>query len=125
MTIDNVRQARTALKWYQRANQTFWAVSAVIDPVRTGLRYLASRAGLGKPMELLHNAASVPFNFSVTLWSQNRNHIYTRNFEQFIISYDLWEEKFKVVKTMSPVGKMEHLTSEAAEASIDILLEGR
>jgi len=70
----------------------------------------------GRPLELLHNAASVPFNFNVTLWSQNRNHIYARSFESFIISYDLWEEKFKVVKTQSPVSAVGNLTSEAAEA---------
>ena len=30
-----------AVKWYNRANETFWAVSAVLDPIRTGLRYAA------------------------------------------------------------------------------------
>jgi len=70
----------------------------------------------GKPLELLHNAASVPFNFNVTLWSQNHNHIYARSFDRFVISYGLWEEKFMVVKTQSPVARMEHLTREAAEA---------
>jgi hypothetical protein len=70
----------------------------------------------GKPLELLHNAASVPFNFNVTLWSQNRNHIYARNLQSFVISYDLWEEKFKVVKTQPPVATVANLTSEAAEA---------
>jgi hypothetical protein len=70
----------------------------------------------GKPLDLLHNAASVPFDFSVILWSGNRNHFYSKNFERFVISYDLWDEKFKVVKTQSPVGKIEHLTTTAAES---------
>jgi hypothetical protein len=70
----------------------------------------------GKPLDLLHNAASVPFDFNVTLWSGTRNHIYSKNFERFVISYDLWDEKFKVVKTQSPVGKIEHLTKSAAES---------
>jgi hypothetical protein len=69
----------------------------------------------GKPLELLHNAAKVPFNFNVTLWSGSKNHIYARSFDRFVISYDLWEEKFKVVKTQSPVATVEHLTAEAAE----------
>ena len=60
ITIDNMRTARTAVKWYKRANTTFWAVSAVLDPVRTGLRYAASRAGLGKPLDL--------FRDNVFLW---------------------------------------------------------
>jgi hypothetical protein len=71
----------------------------------------------GKPLELLHNAAKVPFNFNVTLWSGKRDHdhIYARAFDRFVISYDLWEEKFKVVKTQSPVATIEHLTADAAE----------
>ncbi len=60
ITIDNIRQARTAVKWYERANHTFWAASAVIDPVRTGVRYFASRAGLGKPLDM--------FKENVFLW---------------------------------------------------------
>lgn len=69
----------------------------------------------GKPLELLHNAASVRFNFNVTLWSGNRSHVYSRNFDQFVVSYDLWEERFKVVKTQSPRRTVEHLTQQAAE----------
>ncbi len=52
VTINNVRQAQSAMKWYQRGNQAMWAVSAVLDPVRTGLRYAASQAGLGKLVDL-------------------------------------------------------------------------
>src|SRR5580700_1831698 len=70
----------------------------------------------GKPLELLHNAASVPFNFNVTLWSENRNHIYARNFDRFVISYDLWEERFRLGKTRSRGARVEILTSEGAEA---------
>jgi uncharacterized protein len=53
LTLDHVRQARQAHKWYKRASTTFWAASAVIDPIRTGMRYLAAQAGLGKPFDLL------------------------------------------------------------------------
>jgi hypothetical protein len=69
-----------------------------------------------KPLELLHNAAAVPFNFNVTVWSGNKNHVLARNFDQFIISYDLWDQTFKVVKTQSPRMEKEHLTQAAAEA---------
>jgi predicted GTPase len=60
LTIDHLRQARQAVKWYKRANNTFWAISAAFDPIRTGLRYAASRAGLGKPLGL--------FQQNVYLW---------------------------------------------------------
>lgn len=53
LTLDRVRQARKAFDWYKRANTTFWAASALLDPIRTGIRYVAARAGLGKPFDLL------------------------------------------------------------------------
>lgn len=53
VTLDRVRQAQRAVKWYQRANQTYWAAAAVFDPIRTGMRYVAARAGLGKPLDLV------------------------------------------------------------------------
>lgn len=70
----------------------------------------------GKPLELLHNAAPVPFDFQVTLSSGTRAHVFRRSFDRFVVSYDLWEEKFKVIKTQSPRKMAEHLTAPAAEA---------
>ena len=31
--------------------------------------------------------------------------------DRFVVSYDLWEEKFRVVKTQSPVRRVDHLTA--------------
>ena len=45
------------------------------------------------------NAAPVPFDFQVTLWSGTRDHVFQRITDRFVVSYDLWEENFKVVKT--------------------------
>src|SRR5215472_373139 len=70
----------------------------------------------GKPLDLLHNAASVPFDFQLTIWSQNRNHLFQRITDRFVVSYDLWEEKFRVVKTQSPRKAADHLTAQATEA---------
>lgn len=53
LTLDHLRKARTAHKWYKRASGTFWAASAVLDPIRTGMRYVAAQAGLGKPFDML------------------------------------------------------------------------
>ena len=89
------------LKW--RDNRLELALSSRVDFLR------------GKPLELLHNAASVPFNFNVTWWSGDRTHVFARSYDQFVISYDLWEEKFKVVKTQSPRHVKEHLTKSEAE----------
>jgi hypothetical protein len=65
----------------------------------------------GRPLELLHNAAPVPFDFQVTLWSGSRTHIFQKLTDRFVISYDLWEQKFRVVKTQSPVRRIEHMTA--------------
>jgi hypothetical protein len=59
-TLDHFRRARKAVDIYQKVRNTYWAAAAVIDPIQTGLRYLASQAGLGKPMTL--------FKENVFLW---------------------------------------------------------
>ena len=72
--------------------------------------------GSGRPLELLHNAAPVPFDFQLTISTGSRTHEYRKIRDQFIVSYDLWEEKFRVVKTQSPRRAADHLTAPAAEA---------
>src|SRR5439155_23225222 len=44
---------RRAADWYQTANQVYWLITAVFSPLKTGLRYVASRAGVSRPWELL------------------------------------------------------------------------
>ena len=70
----------------------------------------------GKPLERLKNAAQVGFDFQVTLWSGSRTHIVRRSAERFMVSYDLWEEKFSVSKLQAPRKSTAHLTAQAAEA---------
>ncbi len=69
----------------------------------------------GRPLELLHNAASVPFDFQLTLFSGTKTHEFRKVQDRFVISYDLWQEEFRVVKTQSPQRRADHLTSIAAE----------
>lgn len=66
--------------------------------------------------EMLHNAEPVPFDFRMTIWSGTRSHVYERLTDSFVVSYALWEEKFRVVKTQSPRKMAEHLTADQAEA---------
>jgi len=70
----------------------------------------------GRPLELLHNAAPVDFDFQVTLWSGSHDHVYRRIAERFVVSYDLWEEQFSVAKLQSPRKTASHLAASAAEA---------
>lgn len=95
-----------------------WAEEVLLNWHDNRLEFSAPRVRFleeGKPMELLHNAEAVPFGFQVTLWSGNHNHIFERLHDEFVVSYNLWEEKFMVVKTQSPARKIEHLTAPDAE----------
>jgi hypothetical protein len=69
----------------------------------------------GKPLEQLHNAAPVSFDFQATLWSGTHNHVFRRTAERFVVSYDLWEEKFSVTKLQAPRKNVAHLAAGAAE----------
>lgn len=55
MSINNWRQAKRMSDWYRTANNIYWVISAVFSPVNTGLRYLASQAGVGQPLQMLQN----------------------------------------------------------------------
>jgi hypothetical protein len=50
----------------------------------------------GKPLEQLHNGASVTYALTLTLTSGFSATM--RLQERFVLSYDLWEEKFSVVQ---------------------------
>jgi hypothetical protein len=70
----------------------------------------------GKPLQALHDGAPVPFDFQITMWSGSRNHVFRRTADRFVVSYDLWEEKFSVVRLQSPRKMISHLTATRAEA---------
>jgi len=93
-----------------------WAEEIILNWHDNRLEILAPRVHFlgGKPLELLRNAEAVPFDFQATLWSGNHNHIYQQVPERFVVSWSLWDEKFRVVKTRSPMSRTDHL--EAADA---------
>ena len=70
----------------------------------------------GKPLERLRNGASIPFDFQLTVWPANHNAAMARALERFVISYDLWEEKFSVVRVRNSRRSGSHLSAAAAEA---------
>jgi predicted GTPase len=53
MTIRDWRNAKKLADWYQFGSNALWAISAVFNPVNTAVRYLATRAGMTTPMQLL------------------------------------------------------------------------
>jgi len=79
----------------------------------------------GRPLEQLHNGAAVPFVFSVTIEPAQGGGRWLHLQERFVISYDLWEEKFTVVREGRPRRTASHLAAAAAEAwCFDSLLPG-
>jgi predicted GTPase len=61
LTINNLRQARQAVDWYQTASSVYWLVSAVFSPVNTAVRYAASHLGLTRPLAMLQQNLLVWF----------------------------------------------------------------
>jgi len=70
----------------------------------------------GKPLEQLHNGASVTYVFELTLTPQEENAPVVRVKERFIFSFDLWEEKFSVVQQDSAGRSASQMTAAAAVA---------
>ena len=71
----------------------------------------------GKPLERLKDAATVVFLSQLTLLSENRDVAIRRAPVRFVVSYDLWEEKFSVTQLGSTPRSTPHvLSAPAAEA---------
>jgi hypothetical protein len=76
------------------------------------LRFLA-----GKPLESIRNGRAVAFDFQLTLNSGAAQ--VARTLDRFVISYDLWEEKFSVTRLpRDGTGRKQiaHLSDEAAQS---------
>jgi hypothetical protein len=75
---------------------------------------------MGRPLERLHDGASVWFDFQLTALAERplagtAPRVLERAVERFAVSYDLWEERFAVSRLSRPA-HASHLTSRAAEA---------
>jgi hypothetical protein len=63
----------------------------------------------------LHNAAEVPFVIQTKLFSGRSNNLYRQAEDRFVVSFDLWEEKYSVVALQTPRKSKAHLTAADAE----------
>jgi hypothetical protein len=52
----------------------------------------------GKSLARLHDGAAVPFDFQLIIASGSKDNVVARSLERFTVSYDVWEEKFSVVR---------------------------
>lgn len=76
-----------------------------------GLHFLA-----GKSLEQLRNGASVAFDIQISILGDSRQSVLHRSFDRFVLSYDVWEEKFSIARMRSSGGSASHLSARAAEA---------
>ena len=70
----------------------------------------------GKQLERMRNGASVTYDMQLLILGDNRQVVLRRGFDRFVISYDLWEEKFSVTRMRTARASASHLSAEAAEA---------
>jgi len=70
----------------------------------------------GKPLERMRNGNSVTYDMQLIIYADNRQAILRRAFERFVVSYDLWEEKFSATRMRTDRTSAAHLTADAAES---------
>ena len=70
----------------------------------------------GKSFERLHDGVAVPFDFQLTLAAGSKNNLVERALERFTVSYDVWEEKFSVVRLRDLRKSGPHLSANMAES---------
>jgi hypothetical protein len=67
-------------------------------------------------LERIRNGNAVAYDFQLSVLGEAKTTVLRRNFERFVFSYDLWEERFSVTRMRSTQGSASHLTSTAAES---------
>jgi hypothetical protein len=70
----------------------------------------------GRNVETLRNGGTVSYAFQLTAASASGGRTLYRAFERFAVSYDLWEERFSVVRSDPPARSASHLSAAAAAA---------
>jgi hypothetical protein len=103
-----------------------WGQSLLLTVERDGDRLRVSAPGFhflaGRPLERLHDGASVTYVLSLSLQVESGDGGHVRVTRQVVFSYDLWEEKYSVVQADAPKHSVSHLAAAAAEAwCLDLL----
>jgi hypothetical protein len=70
----------------------------------------------GKPLDRIRNGNAVAFDFQLSALGESKVSVLRRSFERFVISYDLWEEKFSVARMRSKHNSAPNLSAAGAEA---------
>jgi len=122
------------MSWGARlVTRRLWLVAGIWSPMGWSLavpRLLIRRQGdhlrisapqirflTGKSLEKLKNALSVSFASQVSLCgNESGSNVLSRAYDRFIVSYDIWEEKFSATRPGPPVRSVSGLNVPAAEA---------
>jgi hypothetical protein len=70
----------------------------------------------GKSLQRLHDGVIVPFDFQLSISAGLKTNLVSRSVERFSVSYDVWEEKFRVVRLRDFRKSAAGLSAVAAEA---------
>ena len=87
------------------------AANGVVQVRAPGLRFIE-----GEPLARLKDGQSVRVDFQITVLAKPGEAAATQRRQAFVLSYDLWEERFAVTSPDAPSRSASHLTSAAAEA---------
>jgi len=106
-----------------------WAEELTLHPRNGELHIAAPRVHFisGSSLERLKNGSAISYDFQLTLSSGSRANVMNRTIQRFVVSYDLWEEKYSVIKLRPSLRgpaapppnerrSASHLSSEAVEA---------
>src|SRR2546430_15781571 len=115
-----------------KVTRRWWLVASVGAPLTLGLAAQSLGVHLdgddlsiaatqfhfltGKSLEKLKDGASVAFLAQLSLSPEVNAPAIKRAVDRFIVSYDVWEEKFSVTQTGMERGTVTHLSSTGAEA---------
>lgn len=70
----------------------------------------------GKALQRLRDGATVPFDFQLSIAAGSKGNVVERAFERFTVSYDVWEEKFSVVRLRDFHKSTASLSANAVES---------
>jgi hypothetical protein len=70
----------------------------------------------GKSLQRLHDGAIVPYDFQLSIAAGAKSNVVERAFERFTVSYDVWEEKFSVVRLRDFRKSGSNLSANSAES---------
>ncbi|MBI2688332.1 MAG: hypothetical protein HYX27_18675 [Acidobacteria bacterium] len=69
----------------------------------------------GKTLRRLQDGAGLVFSLQLSLSNDQFRTVSRRQLERFVVSFDLWEEKFAIVRLGAAKQQASHLSREAAE----------